>query len=772
MLEIINNTPFDSDAWPGFWMWAEGNSSAFEVAQFSRRIPKEQSSNLFSKLHISADNRYKLYLDGKFIGLGPQRGNLENWYFDTYNLQPEISENDHVLTVIAWHDRDTAPSAQISARPALLIAEETSAGQIISPISNWKCRHLQHNNTLAVPEEAICAGPGYDMTGITFDELTPNEENFEQNFNPVMPLGRARNHRSGNPALLLPWKLRPRTIPALLAKENPIGKCRRLITDIEISKDQIDNLTLSIDPRNDKTISIPPNSNCRFLIDNDFLTTGYPIIRLSNGRNSKIKLTYQEALQFEQDNIRSKKNRNTVEDGMLIGVIDEFCPDGRDNLIFEPFCYRCWRYIEFEISTSDKPLHIHQLKYRSTGYPFELKAEFGADAWFNRLVEPGFRTLCLCANEIFMDCPYYERLQYMGDTRIDLLLTYILSGDDRLPRQAIEAFGQSRLANGLTLSQYPSRFPQLIPTFSLLHIAVLNDFLMWQGDKVFINKQVEVVDSILRAFTKFINKEGFIGKLPPWPFIDWTPKWPNGSPAGTEEGNSFMVNFLYLYVIQNAAKLYETLGYLSQAKQTFQQSLSIQTLLREKAFDKSKQLFIDEPSGKNMSQHTNILAILTDTCLGLIDGQTLLTKILDDKNMAKASYYFMHYLFEAMFHVKRADLIWPALKPWHTMLDNGLSTFAEKPEPTRSDCHAWSSHPLYHFFASVIGVRPKAPGCSKISIKPAPRTRGVLEVPAVLTGAFITPLGKCHIRIEDSEQGWQIHTKLPDGIELEPEEKP
>jgi hypothetical protein len=31
------------------------------------------------------------------------------------------------------------------------------------------------------------------------------------------------------------------------------------------------------------------------------------------------------------------------------------------------------------------------------------------------------------------------------------------------------------------------------------------------------------------------------------------------------------------------------------------------------------------------------------------------------------------------------------LAPWRDMLTMGLTTFAERPEPTRSDCHAWSS---------------------------------------------------------------------------------
>ena len=52
------------------------------------------------------------------------------------------------------------------------------------------------------------------------------------------------------------------------------------------------------------------------------------------------------------------------------------------------------------------------------------------------------------------------------------------------------------------------------------------------------------------------------------------------------------------------------------------------------------------------------------------------------------------------------------------MLDMGLSTFAERPEPTRSDCHAWSASPVYELLATVAGVTPASPGFKTVRIEP------------------------------------------------------
>lgn len=64
---------------------------------------------------------------------------------------------------------------------------------------------------------------------------------------------------------------------------------------------------------------------------------------------------------------------------------------------------------------------------------------------------------------------------------------------------------------------------------------------------------------------------------------------------------------------------------------------------------------------------------------------------------------------------------------------HGLSTFAENPEPTRSDCHAWSSSPNYDFLATILGVEPDAPGFASVRIEPHPghlnRISGVVPHP-------------------------------------------
>ena len=95
-----------------------------------------------------------------------------------------------------------------------------------------------------------------------------------------------------------------------------------------------------------------------------------------------------------------------------------------------------------------------------------------------------------------MDTPYYEQLQYIGDTRIQALISYAVAGDDRLARQAIAAFDDSRIPEGITRSRYPSSLPQYIPTFSLLCVDMLHDYWMYRPDRAWVHARTSRDDAM------------------------------------------------------------------------------------------------------------------------------------------------------------------------------------------------------------------------------------------------------------------------------------
>ena len=98
-------------------------------------------------------------------------------------------------------------------------------------------------------------------------------------------------------------------------------------------------------------------------------------------------------------------------------------------------------------------------------YPFRNETTFSAPGHeeLGRMLEIGWRTARLCANETYMDCPYYEQLQYFGDTRIQAMISMYNTSDPYMVKNAIEQGRQSMVAEGITMSRYPSSVHQLYP---------------------------------------------------------------------------------------------------------------------------------------------------------------------------------------------------------------------------------------------------------------------------------------------------------------------
>lgn len=142
------------------------------------------------------------------------------------------------------------------------------------------------------------------------------------------------------------------------------------------------------------------------------------------------------------------------------------------------------------------------------------------------------------------------------------------------------------------------------------------------------------------------------------------------------------------------------------------------------------------------------------------DQPAVMDRILNDNSIAQSSYYYHFYLIEALQKAGGSGLLMEVLEPWEEMLELGLTTFAEKPDPTRSDCHAWSASPLYYFLSLVCGIMPAEPGFKKVRIAPEP---GVLNV---IEGTFPHRMGSIRMALKkDAKGALSGEIQLPEGLD-------
>jgi hypothetical protein len=361
-----------------------------------------------------------------------------------------------------------------------------------------------------------------------------------------------------------------------------------------------------------------------------------------------------------------------------------------------------------------------------------------------------------------MDCPYYEQLQYIGDTRIQALVSLYNSGDDRLVRNAITQMDHSRMAEGITLSRHPSFSPQQIPTFSLWYIGMLNDFWMYRGDAAFVKDKLQGIRDVLWFFSKYQNKEGSLRNVPYWIYTDWVEGktgWPGGVGPIGKDGSSSLLDLQLLWALQVAAKLESELGIPGMASIYQQKASQLQQTIQHNYWNPEKKLFADTKDKDRYSQHANTLAILTNTIKGAAATE-LAKKVIADRSLAPASIYFKYYLHMALIKAGLGNDYLKWLDKWKENIEMGMTTWAEISEidNARSDCHAWGSSPNIEFFRTVLGIDTDAPGFKKVKIEPH---LGDLKN---VNGKMPHPNGTILANYQFINGKWKIEITLPETI--------
>jgi hypothetical protein len=736
--------------WDAHWIAYPGDEgNGFGVYHFRKHFSLPAKPAVFI-IHVSADNRYRLFVNGKSVSTGPARSDLANWNFETVDIAPYLQAGENILVATVWNFGPYRAYAQISYQTAFIIQGDGDAEKTVNTNASWKVmadsaytprpisRDKLHTYVITTEGEQLDAGayPWQFETASFDDSRWPASAVLWYS-------AKARTYGTdGN------WMLVPRSIPQMEEKPQRFTRiCRSTMT--------IDSLFLT----GHAPVEVPAHTTVSLLIDQGVHTNAYPVLQLSGGKETAITLTYAEAL---FDSAGNKGNRSIVAGKLIAGISDLLLAGGQKFFIYSPLHVRTFRYMQLDITTKNEPLTLLDCYNVFTGYPFTERAGFtSSDASLQQIWQTGWRTARNCAMETYFDCPYYEQLQYVGDTRIQALISLYVSGDDRLMRKAISDIDHSRFADGLTQSRYPSRDMQVIPTFSLWWVCMIHDYWMHRKDDPFVQSFTGGIRNVLDWYQKRIAPNGMLGEVAWWPFVDWSWPWSEaerngGVPPGAVSGGSSIITLQYAYTLQRAAQLFDAFGQPQQAVAYRSQANALLHATYTACWNAAKGLLTDKPGTSIFSQHANILAILAGA-IPEKDQSQVMQRILTDTSLTQCTYYFRFYLFEALKKLQMGDRFLPLLKPWYDMLDIGLTTFAEDPEPTRSDCHAWSASPNYELLSLVCGIQPAAPGFSKVLIAPNPGKLGWIE------GKMPHPKGDILLHMKQTNGKWTASVTLPDG---------
>lgn len=718
--------------WKGRWVWCASAPAQPNIYVYARRTFDLEAVPRTAPMRITADSRYKVWVNGRLVGRGPARSDPAWWYYDRFDIAPMLRSGRNVIAVQVFHHHGTF---QYLPGPAGLLAEVKVGGETIVSDPSWRVLRAEAYRQdlpkmglqLAAPEEFDARKDPAGWREPDFDDsawepaavvgpagMAPHANLVARDIPPlretVVPpaklLGLFEAGQGSGPV----WE-RMQNEPLNAPDGLDVPKLFRLQTKAWPSAGDID-LRIGARP-------------AVLVLDMGAEMLGFPRVRVKAPAGTVVDLGYSEV----QENGRVVPNRAGVK------YADRFvCREGENE--FELFTPRAFRYLQVDIAppAPGASVTIQQIAQNHAVYPTEHVGAFEcSDPLLNRVWSLGRYTVEQCMEDGYTDCPWRERGQWWGDARAEAMSTYYAFGDARLIRKAILQIGQGQRADGITPGVWPADFDnRYLPDFCLIWVMTLDDYVRFTGDVAFARQLEPKIQRALKWFDKFRDKDGLLRDVPGWVFIDWADI--------DKQGACTALNAFYVGALDAASRLEARLGNRAEADRCAQAAETHRATMRRLLWSDADGAFSDalHNDGKlsaTVSEQANALGIL----YGITppEKRARVFARLDEASGKPAvrcgSPYFSLYWLWAMLDSGRADEAVEYMRRWKVMLDADATTAWEVWNAGASLCHGWSSGPTSLLPAWVLGVRPTADGMREVIVAPQPAglawARGAVPTP-------------------------------------------
>lgn len=739
---VIKIQPIDDAAW--IWLDADGSPARalsqadnphvehkgdIKIVKFKKEFDVAEGDGEL-RFDVSADERFYLTLDGKFVARGPNRAAVENWQYQSYRITG-LEPGKHVLEAVVTQLGTHAPLAQLSLKGAFILkAAGAYDKKLTTGKAKWQAGPLSGVKPIGFSNGVWGTGSQFEITGRGPYAAEPAKWSDAK-------IVRAPVRWKGPDMWGLRtdgWMLFPTQLPDQTENKLPLGTVRAVARVDKARAEHVYTEAETKDPlvakfndaiKRGQKITVPAGTRIQLAVDLGVYTCAYPVLKMKGAKGARVTWTWTESARDAKT--KRKSNRSELVGKYLQGYGEDFISDGEEGEFSAPW-FRCGRWCRIDIDSGYEPLEIRDIHLIESRYPVELESEFAAtpDARFSEIRKISARALQMCCHEMLFDCPYYEQQMYPGDSRVELLILAAMSRDDRMIKRAIEIFDLATRDDGSCPMNFPTRGTQESYTYTLCYLLMYGDYLAHGSDREWLRARLPGIRKSMAGVEYYENAEGLLENLPGWSFMDWVITWKDqGTVPDSRQGFgvSAEMNLFWVLAMQSTAKVEKALGNDLQSQYWLEKSEKLKKKIVEKFWCQKRGLLSDTPAMKYFSEHAQALAIIGDV-LPKDKRETAFKHLIEDSDLARCTVYFSYYLFEAYFKMDRADLFLKRLQLWRDYVDLGVTTLLEKPEnaeiESRSDCHAWGAHPIWFMQTGLAGIKSGAPFFKKVRIAPSP----------------------------------------------------
>ncbi len=603
-------------------------------------------------LSISADDYYKLYVNGVFVTQGPAPGYPFHYYYNDIDVSAYLHQGENVIAVHTYY-QGLCNRVWVSAdlRHMMICALTCDGDTVLLSDTSWKCtEHTGYTGTRKFgydtqfaedfDSRASAVGfacPDYDDSAW---ESAVEKQNADYRFF-LQPTAQLDIYN---------------TAPAVLRRTaNPDGT---VTVDGDIGYECIGALTLR--------------------------AKGLPGTRVTI--RSGEELDADGAVRY---NMRC--NCNYEEFWTLSG--------GEDVLL--PYDYKGMRYFRL-ILPAGCTLSDDDIRMQVRHYPYkEAIACPSKDKTLQSIWKLCADTLKYAVQEVYMDCPTREKGQYLGDGTVSSAAHLLLTGDGSMMKKALWEYARSTFITDGIMTVAPCAFMQEIADYSMQYPHQLLWYFRHTGDRETLEALAPICEAAVAHFRAFDRGDGLLDGVDTWNLIDWPENlrdnydFPATKPIGPGAHN--VLNAFWYGMVADMNEIRTLLG--GKTDKAYQDRIGAS--FAAEFYDPKQRLFTDAKATDHTASHSNFLALYVG--LDRYVGEDIRPDIV---RLVKARGYCMgvymaYFMLAALKKAGYADDAMELLKSpdaWCNMLSEGATTLYEAwgkdQKWNTSLCHPWAAAPI------------------------------------------------------------------------------
>lgn len=600
-------------------------------------------------IHISADDYYRLYINGSFVCSGPAPGYPWRYYYNDVDISGYVKKGKNVIAVHTFYqglvNRVWVSGDRQHGMICQIFSDDTA---VLSSDGSFKC--AEHSAfgvyDVAVKRHDTIFNEVYDSNSKMIGFEAPEFDDSD-------------------------WQY---------CKE-------RVVTDYTLFRQNTPPLVYyNIKP---KTVK---KDGTKVFVDIGREIIGYLCIKAHGNKNDVVTVRYAEELDSNGRPRHEMRCNCTYADKWILS-------GGNDA--FHHFDYKGFRYAEILLTEG---CVIDDITVCVRHLPFDCKTTLKIDdKVLSDIWELCKNTIKYGSQECFVDCPTREKGQYLGDVSISALSYAILTQNAEPLKKSIIDFGESsKICSGL-MAVSTSSFMQEIADFSLLYPYMLLWYHHLTSDVTLLKDTVKYVDGLLDYFKKYERSDGLIcGVTEKWNLVDWPENLRDGyeapitRPIGDVCHN--VINAFYIGAMKCASKIYELVGRARINTEKYEAAF-----IRE-FYNSDTCLFTDCAETAHSALHSNVLPLLFN--IGINDKtKCRIVDLIAQKGLSSCGTYFSYFVLQAVKNTGNKKLVLQLLKDekaWLNMLSEGATTtyeaWGKEQKKNTSLFHPWSTCPIIILF--------------------------------------------------------------------------